>query len=60
MQVEIKDGNLIITVPVSTALHTSKSGKTLIVATSAGNKETEVEVQGKKVIVGFNAYIMKD
>lgn len=35
----------------------SATGKTLVVATSHGNKETEVEVQGQWVIVGVNAYI---
>ncbi|EEF62225.1 hypothetical protein [Pedosphaera parvula] len=35
----------------------SASGKTLVVATTSGNKPTEVQVNGKSVIVGLNAYI---
>ena len=35
----------------------SASGKTLVVATTHGNVPTEVEVNGKPVTVGVNAYI---
>jgi len=35
----------------------SATGKTLVVASSHGNKETEVLVQGQSVFVGVNAYI---
>ena len=35
----------------------SASGKTLVVATTHGNVPTDVEVNGKPVIVGVNAYI---
>ena len=36
----------------------SKSGKTLRVASSEGNKPVEIELNGKKttIVVGFNAY----
>lgn len=37
----------------------SKSEKTLVVASSHGNKETRLLVDGKLVIVGVNAYIRK-
>ena len=37
----------------------SSSGKTLVVASTYGNKETDCIVDGKKVIVGVNAYIPK-
>ena len=33
------------------------SGKTLVVATTHGNVPTDVQVNGKPVIVGVNAYI---
>ena len=35
----------------------SASGKTLVVATTHGNVPTEVQIQGKPVTVGVNAYI---
>jgi hypothetical protein len=38
---------------------TPSSGKTLMVASTYGNKETDCVVDGKKVIVGVNAYIPK-
>ena len=41
-------------------LHTprpSSSGKTLTVASSNGNKPTEVKINGLPVIIGVNAYI---
>ncbi len=37
----------------------SASGKTLVVASTYWNKETDCVVDGKKVIVGVNAYIPK-
>lgn len=60
MKAEIKNGNLIITMPL-TAPAPSKSGKTLVVASTSGNKETtaQVEFGGEKrnITVGVNAYI---
>ena len=35
----------------------SASGKTLVVATTHGNVPTDVQLNGKPVIVGVNAYI---
>lgn len=60
MKAEIKNGNLIITIPVSENPAPSASGKTLVVASSRGNKETDAKVQGKNIIIGLNAYIRKD
>ena len=47
-----------IRVPMNPKPTLSSTGKTLVVASSHGNKETEVEVQGQRVIVGVNAYII--
>ena len=35
----------------------SASGKTLVVATTHGNVPTQVEIDGKPIIIGANAYI---
>lgn len=35
----------------------SASGKTLVVASTRGNAVTNVEVEGKPVTIGLNAYI---
>jgi len=48
---------LVIRVPMNPTPVRSATGKTMVVASSHGNKETEVEVQGKPVFVGVNAYI---
>ena len=56
MNAEIKDGNLIVTIPMQTPTR-SASGKTMVVASTRGNKTTGATVDGKPVIVGLNAYI---
>jgi hypothetical protein len=53
----IEDGFLIIRIPMNPTPVRSASGKTLVVASTHGNKQTEVEVDGKPVIVGVNAYV---
>jgi hypothetical protein len=58
MKVKIENGEIVIKAPVG-ALRPSASGKNLVVATSGGNKPTTATVDGKPVIVGFNAYIKK-
>lgn len=50
---------LVIRIPMNEKPEKSTSGKTLVVASTHGNKETDVVVQGKKVVVGVNAYIPK-
>ncbi len=53
----IEDGYLIIRLPLNVTPTPSSSGKTLVVASSHGNKPTELEINGKPVIVGVNAYV---
>lgn len=48
---------LVIRVPMNAKPTPSSTGKTLVVASSHGNKQTEVEVDGKAVFVGVNAYV---
>jgi hypothetical protein len=48
---------LVIRVPLNPKPTLSSTGKTLVVASSHGNKQTEGEIDGKPVIVGVNAYI---
>ena len=59
MQAKVEKGNLIITIPLQKA-HQSKSGKTLLIATTRGFWKTEAEVEGKKVSVSLNATIPRD
>jgi hypothetical protein len=53
----IEDGFLVIRVPLNPTPTRSSSGKTLVVASSHGNKQTELEIEGRAVVVGVNAYI---
>jgi hypothetical protein len=53
----IESEYLVIKVPLNLTPVRSATGKTLVVASSHGNKQTELEVQGQPVFVGVNAYI---
>ena len=59
MQVTIEGKELVIRIPVESPPRPSKSGKSLIVATSGGNQTTSCTVEGKQVVVGLNCYITK-
>jgi hypothetical protein len=59
MEVELKGKKLIITIDVNPEPIPSASGKTLVVASSHGNQQTTVMIDGKPVVVGANAYIRK-
>ena len=56
MKVEIVGKNLVITLPMQEP-KLSASQKSLVVASTGGNKETTCQVNGKNVVVGCNAYI---
>ncbi len=56
MKTTIKNNVLHIEIPLH-APRPSSSGKTLTVASSNGNKETEARIDGKPVVVVINAYI---
>ena len=57
MKVTIDKGVLNISIPVNKVPAPSKSGKTLIVASTGGNQATTASIDGKPVIIGLNAYI---
>lgn len=56
MKVSIVKGNLVIEIPLQKAMP-SASGKTLVVASTRGSVRTGVQVGGKFVTIGLNAYI---
>ena len=56
MKTTIKDNVLHIEIPLHSP-RPSATGKTLTVASTKGNKETEARIDGKPVVVGVNAYI---
>ena len=59
MKVELlKDGKvdvIVVTIPVTK--RPSKSGKTVVVASTHGNQPTGLMIDGKPVILGLNAYV---
>lgn len=55
MTVTIKDNVLIIAIPMQEKV--SASGKSITIATTSGNKATDIDYKGKKVVIGVNAYI---
>lgn len=59
MTARIVGSKLVIEIPLNGAPVPSSSGKTLVVASSHGNKATDAKIDGKPVIVGLNAYIPK-
>lgn len=64
MEAQIKSDKLIITMPLTmdgdkVKLHDSKSGKTEIVASTGGNLQTALQVGGRNVVIGLNAYVPK-
>jgi len=56
MTAEIKDGKLVITLPVQKP-YPSKSGKTLVIATTNGFMSDKAAVDGKTVKISVNAII---
>lgn len=59
MKTSIEGNNLHIIIPLCKP-RPSRSGKTLIVASTEGPERTSVEINGKAVTVNVNAYIFKD
>jgi hypothetical protein len=59
MKCTIENGELVIRLPLNGNPTPSASGKTLVVASSHGNKETTATVNGKPVVIGVNAYIKR-
>jgi len=57
MKAEIKGENLVVTIPLLKPLKPSKTGRTLLVATSAGNKEVACKVNGQNIRIGLNAFV---
>ena len=54
--IDQKAKTLTIVLPLRTPATLSSTGKTLIHATTSGNKESEVAIDGQNIIVGVNAY----
>jgi hypothetical protein len=52
-----RDGDmLVIRIPIAKATP-SASGKTLVVASTRGNQKTGIQIDGKDLYLGVNAYV---
>ena len=58
MLVEKKGNQLVISIDLQKP-EMSKSGKTLVVASTRGCVQTDLKIEGKPVTIGLNAYISK-
>lgn len=56
MEAKVKDGQLVLTIPLQDA-KPSKSGKTMVVASTGGFVATTAQVDKKPVKVSLNAII---
>lgn len=56
---KVEGGYLVIKVPLNDPPRPSGTGKTLVVASTYGNQQTDLEIQGERVTVGVNAYIKR-
>jgi len=59
IEIDAKTNELVIRMPMGTPTP-SASGKTLVVASSRGNVQTSLLIDGKPVTVGLNAYIPRN
>lgn len=57
MDVKIEKDKILISLPISP--RPSHSGKTTVIASTAGNLQTACMFQGQPVIIGVNAYVKK-
>jgi hypothetical protein len=59
MKVTIEDGELVIRLPLNRPPVPSATGKTLVVASTRGNRRTDALIDGRPVVIGVNAYIAR-
>lgn len=60
MKVTVDGNELMIRMPMMDPPAPSKSGKTLIVATTSGNLTTDIKIGDKPLVLGLNAYVKRD
>lgn len=53
----VKNGSEVLVIEIPITRQQSKSGKSIVVATTNGNQTTNIQVDGKNVVIGLNAYI---
>jgi hypothetical protein len=56
ISVTIKNGRLVVDMPINSVPVMSATGKTLVIASTHGNIETGATYEGHPVVLGLNAY----
>ena len=56
-KVELLNGSLVITIPVSDPPKPSATGKSLVLASTHGNLTTACLFKGKPIVLGMTAYV---
>jgi len=59
MKVKMDGDKLVIEIPINKPLKASKTGKSLVVASTGGNVPTGVIVEGHELVLGLNAYVKR-
>lgn len=59
-EAKVEGDFLVLRIPLENPPKLSTSGKNFTVASTHGNRQTDAEINGKKVTVGVNAYIRND
>ena len=54
-----EEGTLTIVLPLNNPPRLSVSEKTLVIASTYGNAKTNIQLQGRPLILGVNAYIRR-
>lgn len=57
MKAEIKGEKLHIEIDLDESRSPSASGKSIVVASTRGNKPTDLMVDGKPLVIAVNAYV---
>ena len=60
IKAKVDGKNLVITIPFNAKGKASKSGKSMVHASTNGNVTTDLEVGGKMLTIGLNAYTSAD
>jgi hypothetical protein len=59
VKINEKEGTIQITLPLEEEPTESKSRKSLTIASTHGNFRSDASFQGKPVMIGVNAYVLK-
>jgi len=56
-KIEKQGSQEFLTISLPVQRERSASGKSIVIASTRGNKTTDIKVEGQNVVIGVNAYI---